>query len=181
MSRWLLFCLSCSSLGAEETNLRSSHGTSGQYEVVSADDFLNFEAENDKEAEMDNDQENSTSLYTLRPNTFLNNENISANAKTAGNISANWEEIGPVLDPVNRLNYIGRIDYIAFPDPFNKNNVFACSMLGGLFQSINGGDSWTNAGTDTNLPQCGVSCIAFDNINYNKICDDCFSDIVSLF
>lgn len=89
------------------------------------------------------------------------------NLTTSTAVEGDWTEIGPLSDGQNG-NTIGRIDYIAFPDPNDPMNIFACSPTGGLFHTTNGGTSWTNAGTDK-LPLCGVSNIAFDDQNSSNI------------
>jgi hypothetical protein len=43
--------------------------------------------------------------------------------------------------------------------------MFACSPVGGLWKSSDGGNFWTNCGTDKGLPLCGVSSVAIDPEN----------------
>ncbi len=90
-----------------------------------------------------------------------------------------WKLIGPdrmpedgyQMNPGNNENSIkglGQIHYIEFDPryaPPINSKMFACSPAGGLFVSDNGGESWTNGGTDLELPISGVSSIAIDEHN----------------
>ena len=83
--------------------------------------------------------------------------------------SANWNEIGPVDQPLefsgSHQNGIGRLNWISF-DPNNSNNVFVGSPWGGLFRSTDAGLSWTNAGTDLLCQPAVASCIvSYQNSN----------------
>jgi hypothetical protein len=76
----------------------------------------------------------------------------------------NWISLGPnEMPPLSYAgdNGIGVIHSIVL-DPYNPNKIFACSPLGGLFRSIDNGESWQNVGTDTQLPLSGVSCVAIE-------------------
>jgi hypothetical protein len=81
----------------------------------------------------------------------------------------NWEIIGPTQMPEGssaHLKGMGQIHYIAFdPNDPTYQKVFACSPIGGLWKSTDGGANWVNAGTDKGLPLCGVSSIAIDPNN----------------
>lgn len=83
-----------------------------------------------------------------------------------------WQLIGPDVMPIGGSRYmkgLGQIHFIAFdPNDPTYQNLFACSPVGGLWRSENGGDSWFNAGTDKGLPLCGVSSIAIDPDNSNS-------------
>lgn len=80
-----------------------------------------------------------------------------------------WRLIGPSKMPEgssSAFKGLGQIHYIAFdPNDTSTQKIFACSPAGGLWRTIDGGDSWFNAGTDNGLPLCGVSSIAIDPQN----------------
>ena len=80
-------------------------------------------------------------------------------------LSGNWHQLGPILDDVttrDEIGGVGRTSIIAF-HPENENIVLAGTPAGGLWKSMDGGNSWT---TNTDwLPTLGVSCIAFDPEN----------------
>jgi len=80
-----------------------------------------------------------------------------------------WELIGPVKMPDGNKTSakgLGQIHYIAFdPNDTTHNKMFACSPVGGLWRSTDHGENWTNAGTDKELPKCGVSSVAIDENN----------------
>ncbi|MCF8296700.1 MAG: hypothetical protein K9J13_04070 [Saprospiraceae bacterium] len=82
-----------------------------------------------------------------------------------------WELIGPNKMPTGsqtQAKGLGQIHYLAFDPNDNTNQkMFACSPAGGLWRSLNGGETWFNAGTDKGLPLCGVSSIAIDPDNSN--------------
>ncbi len=80
-----------------------------------------------------------------------------------------WNLIGPNSMPEGTQRWakgLGQIHYIAFdPNDTLYLKMFACSPVGGLWKSFDGGENWINAGTDKGLPRCGVSSIAFDPDN----------------
>jgi len=79
---------------------------------------------------------------------------------------ADWSFIGPDVlpDPLGNPGYpgLGRVNTIAF-DPTDNNIIWVGSPSGGLWKSIDGGESWTTS-TD-NWPSLGVSDIAIDPTN----------------
>lgn len=77
------------------------------------------------------------------------------------NISGDWKYIGNTQVP-NNGGGAGRINCIAF-HPNDPNIIFAGSPAGGLWRSVNGGQSWF-CNTDQ-LFNLGVSSIAFDPNN----------------
>jgi hypothetical protein len=86
------------------------------------------------------------------PNYSLNNNN------TAARQTINWINHGPT----NNTKGIGRVDKIAF-HPTDPNTIYAGTPHGGLFKTIDGGNSWFN--TSPNLPSLGISGIAIDPTN----------------
>ena len=74
---------------------------------------------------------------------------------------ANWEELGPFSPPLtmggeySSASGTGRIFFIEF-DPSNSNRIFAGSPTGGLFISVDHGETWKSGGTE-NLPNPGIS------------------------
>lgn len=121
---------------------------------------------NIKTIELENENESNKS-------SVLREESNSVNSGSS--IVGDWQEIGPLQDyPTN--NSIGRIIYIGFPDPTNKNKIFACAASGGLFYSIDGGNNWRNGGTDKGLYNkdgnptlCGVSCAVSDPVDVDNV------------
>ena len=80
----------------------------------------------------------------------------------------NWHLIGPNGNTTGTSSIAlgpGQIHFICKDPHYNSGNYFlASSPTGGLFRSIDGGDSWTNAGTDNGLFKCGVSSIVVDSL-----------------
>jgi len=95
------------------------------------------------------------------------NDFISGNLNMADPLD--WDFIGPDSMPQGSnisAKGLGQIHFIAFDPNDNTNQkMFACSPVGGLWRSLDGGNSWFNAGTDHELPLCGVSSIAIDPEN----------------
>lgn len=85
------------------------------------------------------------------------------NPERAGVTSAgNWTFLGPNSVPTNGGG-AGRLTCIRF-DPVNSNTIYAGTPSGGLWKSVNGGQSWTMWNTD-NLLTLGISDIAIDPTN----------------
>ena len=76
-------------------------------------------------------------------------------------VSGDWSELGPIVNPVNGGG-LGRINCIAF-HPTNPNVLYAGAPSGGLWKTVNGGQSWSS-NTD-HLPTLGVSGILIDPTN----------------
>ena len=78
-------------------------------------------------------------------------------------ISNAWSALGP-SSPPQFNNGVGRVNVIE-EDPNNSNRLFAGTPAGGLWESADGGLSWT---TNTDLfPNLGVSNIVISPINSN--------------
>ena len=75
---------------------------------------------------------------------------------------AHWESLGP--DGLDSLN--GRMTCMAI-NPVNTNHIIAGSASGGIWKSINGGDSWFSLSDD--LPSLRISCIAINPSDTNHI------------
>ncbi|MCD4698390.1 MAG: T9SS type A sorting domain-containing protein [Bacteroidales bacterium] len=58
-----------------------------------------------------------------------------------------WDEIGPLTSSGNSTFDVGRLSFICV-DPENDSIVLAGSPNGGLYYTLNKGDSWINAGLD---------------------------------
>jgi hypothetical protein len=82
-----------------------------------------------------------------------------------------WKLIGPNKMPEGDKpdsKGMGQIHFITFdPNDQTGQKLFACAPSGGLWRSLDGGQSWINAGTDKGLPLCGVSSVAIDPMNSN--------------
>jgi photosystem II stability/assembly factor-like uncharacterized protein/PKD repeat protein len=79
--------------------------------------------------------------------------------------SGNWRELGPVHLPGNgtgQPNGLGRINCIAF-HPGNADILFAGAPSGGIWKTINRGQSWTKI--SDGLVRLGVSSIIIHPIN----------------
>jgi photosystem II stability/assembly factor-like uncharacterized protein len=72
---------------------------------------------------------------------------------------ANWTLIGPTTVPLGGGG-MGRLDVIRF-QPGNPNILWVGSASGGLWKSVNGGNTWMNWNTDQ-LPSMGIADIAID-------------------
>ncbi|MEP7237142.1 MAG: PKD domain-containing protein [Ferruginibacter sp.] len=83
----------------------------------------------------------------------------------------NWKQTGPVNFPINvsgQINGIGRVTQLKF-HPTLPNKLYATSASGGLFNSVDNGNSWALMNTDK-FPStaCASVCIDYtdDNILY---------------
>jgi hypothetical protein len=82
--------------------------------------------------------------------------------------NANWKELGPNLNTIGGLVGVGQITSLAF-DPIDPANImYAGAPRGGVWKTINGGQSWSNLNTDQALARLGVSTIAVDPIPNNN-------------
>ena len=81
-------------------------------------------------------------------------------SKSAGFSTEQWSSLGPNKAPADFG--IGRVNCITF-DPTNNNIVWLGTPDGGLWKSMNGGNTWTS-NTDW-LPNIGVADIAIDSLN----------------
>ncbi len=80
-------------------------------------------------------------------------------------LAGNWYASGPILDTVTTRDLIpgvGRVTSVAF-HPTNPDILLAGSPAGGLWRSLDGGQTWST-NTDQ-LPTLGISSIAFDPSN----------------
>lgn len=105
----------------------------------------------------------SGSLNEARANwrKFVTNEFpkiMEAKKKTRSN--QNWH-------PIKNNNVAGRVNFIRL-DPTNNNILYAGTPKGGLWKSINGGDSWNNL-TQYLLPTLGCSDLAINPLNPNEL------------
>ncbi len=83
---------------------------------------------------------------------------------------SSWEPLGPTHNP--GLG-IGRLECIAFHPGYNgkaNKTMYVGSPTGGLWKSVNGGETWSNkdCSTDT-LPFIGVADIAINPKNANEL------------
>src|ERR1051326_3582350 len=76
--------------------------------------------------------------------------------------AANWNFIGPHVVPANGGG-AGRLNCIAF-DPNNSNIILVGAACGGLWKSVDGGQTWNVSGTDL-LPSLSISDIVIDPSN----------------
>ena len=110
--------------------------------------------------------------YRQKHEQYISDFIIGNASQSNAPFTLDWKLIGPDKMPDGSAKWgtgLGQIHYIAFDpnDPTNQK-IFACSPVGGLWKSIDGGGSWINAGTDKGLPLCGVSSIAIDPQNSNS-------------
>jgi photosystem II stability/assembly factor-like uncharacterized protein len=86
--------------------------------------------------------------------------------ETSRNINSDWSFIGPsVVSPHGDSAWyhgIGRVDRIVF-HPTNPNIIYACTPAGGLWNTLDGGNTWNNL-TDR-LPATGVSGFVISHAN----------------
>lgn len=104
--------------------------------------------------------ENLSSKYEAAWQQHLELRNSSM-LRSAGVESASWSSLG---SSVNNIG--GRILCLAI-DPNNSDILWAGSASGGIWKSINRGNSWSPV--ITNLPVLGVSSILVDPANSNTI------------
>jgi len=89
--------------------------------------------------------------------------------ETTGTNLPIWHLIGPDDTPLgNHGTGTGQIHYI-YKDShdLSGNTLFACSPVGGLFRTTNGGNNWQMAGTDKGISRSGVSSVVVDSHDDN--------------
>jgi len=84
------------------------------------------------------------------------------------NVVGEWEPVGPFshLNTGSWSSGQGRVNVVQI-DPSNPSTVYMGTPAGGIWKSVDSGDSWT--ALSDNLPQIGVSGIAVDYSNSNTI------------
>ncbi len=91
--------------------------------------------------------------------------------KISPNLIKKWEELGPFIIPLNKLEIpssgIGRTSCIAI-NPKNENNIFLGTACGGMWESKNSGISW-NPINFTQFLSIGISDIVFSFSDTNII------------
>jgi PKD repeat protein len=100
--------------------------------------------------------------------TRIYDEMARYNSKTRS-ANGNWTSLGPSTIPLpGPAGYegLGRLNVVAF-HPTDPNKIYAGSPSGGMWQSTDGGATWTTY-TDT-LPTLGVSSIIVDYSNASRI------------
>jgi len=107
-------------------------------------------------------------IYNQALQNYCDDFNNKRNEKLTG-YEINWSSIGPNKKPSgSSWGGTGQIHYIYFdPTDNTYQKMFACSPVGGLFRSTDGGNNWFNCGTDQGIPLCGVSSVAVDIANSN--------------
>ncbi len=96
---------------------------------------------------------------------FLENKNQDRSLQTYGN----WMPIGLETWTNGNSGYNpgnGRVNAVTI-DPNNPQVIFACAASGGVWKSIDGGNTW-NTNTD-NFPVLGTSDVAIDPANSNIV------------
>ncbi len=100
------------------------------------------------------------------------------------NGNGNWTPVGPLTGPLNstdptRGHGVGRLNCVAF-HPQNSNIMWVGASNGGVWKTLNGGNSWFPVGDE--LPVLRVSDIAVDPTNPDRLyvatgdADGSFSD-----
>lgn len=77
------------------------------------------------------------------------------------NANGNWTALGPFVEPLGN-NGIGRVNVVGF-HPTNNNHIWAGTPAGGLWESTDGGTTWTTNTDD--FQSLGVSDIAIHPTN----------------
>ncbi len=80
-------------------------------------------------------------------------------------LAGNWQEMGPVLYPVNNASQptgLGRLNAVAV-NPANSEILYAGAAAGGFWISTDNGQNWQT--TTDNIPNLGISAIAVNPID----------------
>lgn len=88
---------------------------------------------------------------------------------TLPSMCANWSELGPFNTPTGSMNWAkgtGQINQVTI-NAQNPLQMFVCSGAGGLYVSQNGGVTWTNGGTDHQLPYTSAADCVVSPSNSN--------------
>jgi hypothetical protein len=97
---------------------------------------------------------------------------IIESSEDYSSINVDWNELGPLQCPGDkypqhwyyyRIKGTGRCYFIEF-DPQDSSKMFTGSPTGGLFYSLDGGESWLNGGTDF-LPNPGIAHMKVNPFN----------------
>ncbi len=88
----------------------------------------------------------------------------NASGKTA---SANWVNLTSPNAPVGQLSGMGRINCMAF-QPGNTNILYIGAACGGVWKSMDAGQTWNVLNTDQ-LPSLSITSIVIDPSNPNNI------------
>jgi hypothetical protein len=78
--------------------------------------------------------------------------------------TAQWQELGPRSNTVGGLEGVGQITSLAFDPVDPAHIIYAGAPRGGVWKTLDGGQSWINLNTDQALARLGVSTIAIDPI-----------------
>ena len=81
---------------------------------------------------------------------------------------ANWQSLGPIAFPTNvsgQINGIGRTTQLKF-HPTNADIVYVTTASGGIYKSMNQGNSWQVLGTDS-MPQTQMASVCIDHADDN--------------
>ncbi|GAB5538557.1 MAG: hypothetical protein Salg2KO_06600 [Salibacteraceae bacterium] len=92
------------------------------------------------------------------------NQNLDDGIESA---TGNWQEVGPIVQPINgtgQPNGNGRLNTIGF-HPTNPNSFWVGAPAGGLWETKDGGNTWSSNTDD--LPSLGVSAILIDPTDTN--------------
>jgi photosystem II stability/assembly factor-like uncharacterized protein len=149
------------------------HFKSDQIETNTLDDFIKFKIEKKKErANLKNDKPDQAMLWYYQQRAYPNNEipvnwreeatreiNDSNLKKTLGTNALTWSQLGPG-------NFGGRIRAIAV-HPTDPNTVYIGAVAGGVWKTIDGGNSWTSI-TDF-MGNIAVCALVIDPNNPNTI------------
>ncbi|MFM2226520.1 MAG: hypothetical protein RJA07_2722 [Bacteroidota bacterium] len=92
-------------------------------------------------------------------------------AATSQISTTGWVHKGPTTFPVNasgQINGIGRISQLKF-HPTDSMKMYAASASGGLYYSIDRGNTWNLYAGSTQIPKTSLASICIDSSNNNTI------------
>jgi len=106
--------------------------------------------------------------FRISPTVSAKNGLDFQNGPQTEGVTGNWQQLGPMAKPIpnGQPTGLGRVNALEFA-PNSTQIVYAGAPAGGLWKSINRGQSWVPL-TDR-LPTLGVSAITVDRRNPNKI------------
>jgi hypothetical protein len=79
-----------------------------------------------------------------------------------------WVSFGPTPIVAGTSTFAGRVSTLAI-DPVAPSTIYAGAANGGVWKSVNSGDSWTPMSNETNQPTLAMGSVAVDPTNHNVI------------
>lgn len=107
----------------------------------------------------------NSGFYNTLYSRFINTGNHRTSNCNSGQLNSNWKSLGPGEYPEQKLGFVQSIAM----HPTNSQILYAGSENGGLFKSVNGGQTWENKTNGLEVPGLGIMDIQIDPNNSNNM------------